>query len=36
MIEIDQDFSGPGAEEVGYWPVVCQESVVCPFRSAVG
>ena len=36
MIEIDQDFSGPGAEEVGYWPVVCQESAVCPFRSAVG
>ena len=36
MIEIDQDFSAPGAEEVGYRPVVCQESAVCPFRSAVG
>ena len=36
MIEIDQDFSGLGAEEVGYRPGVCQESAVCPFRSAVG
>ena len=35
MIEIDQEVSGLGAEEVGYWPVVCQESAVCPFRSAV-
>jgi hypothetical protein len=36
MIEIDQDFSKPGGEEVGYSPVVCQGSTVCPFRSAVG